>query len=38
MMGTSVGQLEDTYVRWLKGDADNLRAIFDAADARAANA
>jgi integrase len=33
LMGTSVGQLEDTYVRWLKGDADNLRAVFDAADA-----
>ena len=32
LMGTSVGQLEDTYVRWLKGDADNLRAVFDAAD------
>jgi integrase len=36
VMGTSVGQLEDTYVRWLKGDADNLRAIFDAADRKLA--
>ena len=35
-MGTSVGQLEDTYVRWLKSDADNLRAVFDAADAKEA--
>jgi integrase len=33
LMGTSVGQLEDTYVRWLKGDADRLRDVFDAADA-----
>ena len=36
LMGTSVGQLEDTYVRWLKGDADNLRTVFDTADAKAA--
>lgn len=38
LMGTSVQQLEDTYVRWLKGDADNLRAVFDTADGRAAQA
>ena len=38
LMGTSVGQLEDTYVRWLKGDADNLRAVFDKSDAKVATA
>ena len=37
LMGTSVGQLEDTYVRWLRRDAENLRGIFDAADARVAS-
>jgi hypothetical protein len=35
LMGTSVMQLEDTYVRWLKSDADRLRSVFDEADARA---
>ena len=34
----SIRQLEDTYVRWLRRDAENLRLIFDAADARAASA
>ena len=38
LMGTSVGQLEATYVRWLKGDADTLRAVFDRSDASAATA
>jgi integrase len=38
MMGTSVMQLEDTYVRWLKSDADRLRAVFDEADSRADSA
>ena len=33
IMGTSVMQLEDTYVRWLKSDADRLRNIFEKADA-----
>ena len=32
IMGTSVGQLEDTYHRELRGDADRVRGIFDAAD------
>ena len=32
-MGTSVGQLEDTYYRWLRSDVDNLRAVLDASDA-----
>jgi hypothetical protein len=34
-MGTSVQQLEDTYVRWLKGTAESVRAMLDAADAAA---
>ncbi len=38
LMGTSAQQLEDTYVRWLKADADNLRAVFDAADRKEATA
>jgi hypothetical protein len=38
LMGTSVQQLEDTYVRWLRSDADNLRAVFDIADAKGATA
>jgi integrase len=32
IMGTSVQQLEDTYRRGLRGDADRVRGIFDAAD------
>lgn len=36
LMGTSVGQLEDTYFRWLQSDDDDLRAVFDTADRRAA--
>ena len=32
VMGTSVAQLEDTYVRWLKGTADTVRALLEAAD------
>jgi integrase len=32
IMGTSVQQLEDTYHRELRGDADRVRGIFDAAD------
>ena len=34
-MGTSVTQLEDTYARWLKRTDDQLRAGFDAYDAKA---
>jgi integrase len=33
VMGTSVAQLEDTYVRWLKTTADQVRALLEAADA-----
>jgi integrase len=33
VMGTSVAQLEDTYVRWLKQTAESVRAILEAADA-----
>lgn len=36
IMGTSVQQLEDTYHRELRGDADRVRGIFDAADKVAA--
>lgn len=36
VMGTSVGQLEDTYVRWLKGTAESVRTILDAEPPRAA--
>jgi integrase len=36
IMGTSVTQLEDTYARWLKRTDDQLRAAFDAYDAKAA--
>lgn len=36
LMGTSVGQLEDTYVRWLQSDDDDLRAVFNKADGKAA--
>ena len=32
IMGTSVQQPEDTYRRELRGDADRVRGIFDAAD------
>jgi hypothetical protein len=35
VMGTSVVQIEDTYARWLKRTDDQLRAAFDAYDARA---
>jgi hypothetical protein len=35
-MGTSVQQLDATYVRWLRADADNLRAVFDDADRKEA--
>jgi integrase len=35
VMGTSVAQLEDTYVRWLTKHADAMRARMDAADAAA---
>lgn len=35
VMGTSVAQLEDTYVRWLKQTAESVRAILEAADAQA---
>jgi integrase len=34
IMGTSVTQLEDTYARWLNRTDDQLRASFDAYDAR----
>ena len=30
VMGTSVSQLEDTYVRWLRGTADTVRALLEA--------
>ena len=33
VMGTSVQQLEDTYVRWLKGTAESVRTMLEAADA-----
>jgi integrase len=36
IMGTSVTQLEDTYARWLKRTDEQLRAAFDAYDAREA--
>ena len=36
VMGTSVAQLEDTYVRWLRQTAESVRAILEAADAKAA--
>ena len=36
IVGTSVTQLEDTYARWLKRTDDQLRAAFDAYDAREA--
>src|SRR5262249_35665460 len=36
VMGTSVGQLEDTYARWLTRTDDQLRATFDAYDAATA--
>jgi len=32
MMGTSVGQLEDTYARWLKRTDTKMRDAFDAYD------
>jgi integrase len=32
VMGTSVQQLEDTYVRWLKGTAESVRMMLEAAD------
>jgi integrase len=32
VMGTSVAQLEATYVRWLKGTAESVRATLDAFD------
>ena len=35
IMGTSVVQIEDTYARWLKRTGEQLRAAFDAYDARA---
>lgn len=35
VMGTSVAQLEDTYVRWLKTTADQVRMLLEAADAMA---
>ena len=35
MMGTSVGQLEDTYARWLKRTDTKMRAAFDAYDLEA---
>ena len=38
IMGTSVAQLEDTYHRELRGDADRVRGIFDTADRKAATA
>jgi len=31
-MGTSVRELEDTYLRWLKRTDEQLRAAFDAYD------
>ena len=34
IMGTSVVQIEDTYARWLKRTDEQLRAAFDAHDAR----
>jgi hypothetical protein len=34
-MGTSVAQLEDTYVRWLKGTTESVRLLLDAADSAA---
>jgi integrase len=34
VMGTSVTQIEDTYARWLKRTDDQLRATFDAYDAK----
>ena len=37
IMGTSVQQLEDTYHRELRGDADRVRGIFDAADRKVAS-
>jgi integrase len=37
VMGTSVVQIEDTYARWLKRTDDQLRATFDAYDARASS-
>jgi integrase len=36
IMGTSVTQLEDTYARWLTRTDDQLRAAFDAYDAKEA--
>jgi integrase len=33
IMGTSVTQLEDTYVRWLRSDAERVRAILDTKEA-----
>jgi hypothetical protein len=36
VMGTSIRELEDTYFRWLKRTDEQLRATFDAYDARAA--
>ena len=35
IMGTSVVQLEDTYVRWLKRTDEQLRVALDAYDQRA---
>jgi len=34
VMGTSIVQIEDTYARWLKRTDDQLRAAFDAYDAK----
>jgi integrase len=34
IMGTSIVQIEDTYARWLKRTDEQLRAAFDAYDAR----
>jgi hypothetical protein len=36
IMGTSVVQIEDTYLRWLKRTDEQLRLSFDAYDARLA--
>ena len=36
IMGTSVTQLEDTYARWLTRTDEQLRAAFDAYDAKEA--
>jgi integrase len=32
IMGTSIRELEDTYLRWLKRTDDQVRAAFDAYD------